>query len=236
MKEFKMYFKIIALAICTIISSYGVLAAPVSTQSKLETELMHNEQLIKNQTASEPARRQVQNVMQKNSNVQNEGSDMRSTQLVSVIGDSVFLGAAPDFLKLHKNTVIDCKISRQVRQAYDVARNLNKKGKLGDIVIIALGTNGPFSMETGRELIDYLGAGRTIYWINVYGKNLSVQKDVNKTIRKLAEKNSNVHIIKWSQKGKKHPGWFYQDGIHLNPKGQKKFAKFIYNNISSPNP
>ena len=140
-------------------------------------------------------------------------------------------GAAPSFKKLYKNAVIDAKVSRQVVQALDTAKKLQKKGRLGDTVIIALGTNGNFNSATGQKLIDYLGPDRTIYWIDAYGRDLPVQKDVNQTIRRVAAANQNDQVIAWSKEGGKHPDWFYQDGIHLNITGQKKFARFIKKNL-----
>lgn len=146
---------------------------------------------------------------------------------ISVIGDSVFLGASPSFKEIYKDAVIDAKVSRQVSKGIDVAKELDKNGQLGSTVIIALGTNGNFNEATGQELIDYLGADRTIYWINAYGKKLDIQDDVNKTIKDLADKNDNVHLISWAKKAKKHSDWFYQDGIHLNSEGQKGYAEFV---------
>lgn len=146
---------------------------------------------------------------------------------ISVIGDSVFLGASPSFKEIYKDAVIDAKVSRQVSKGIDVAKELDKNGQLGSTVIIALGTNGNFNEATGQELIDYLGADRTIYWINAYGKKLDIQDDVNKTIKDLADKNDNVHLISWAKKAKKHSDWFYQDGIHLNSEGQKGYAAFV---------
>ena len=81
------------------------------------------------------------------------------------------------------------KISRQVVQALDVAKQLDKKHKLGDIVIIALGTNSNFNSKSGQKLIDYLGKDRTIYWIDTYGKHLDIQKDVNNTIQRVVAAN-----------------------------------------------
>lgn len=146
---------------------------------------------------------------------------------ICVIGDSVFLGAAPSYKKLVPHAVIDAKISRQVCHGLEIAKKLAKQGKLGNTVLISLGTNGKFNEATGQAIIDYLGKDRTVYWINAYGKNLEWQKEVNQTIRTLAAKNETVHVIDWAKEARKHPGWFYQDGMHLNTKGQSGFAKFI---------
>lgn len=156
----------------------------------------------------------------------------KSGKDISVIGDSVFLGASPSFKELYKDAVIDAKVSRQVSKALDIAKELDKNGNLHSTVIISLGTNGNFNETTGQELIDYLGPERTIYWINAYGKKLDIQDDVNKTINKLADGNDNVHVISWAKKAKKHSDWFYQDGIHLNKEGQEGFAGFVSDAIN----
>lgn len=213
--------KILAVLCCTIISGYGILNAPESEQTKLEEELKHNQQIL--QQANSTFQVKASSPKRKTS---------KSEKRITVIGDSVFLGASPSFAKIQKNVIIDAKVSRQVRHGLDVAKKLNKKNKLGDTIIIALGTNGVFNPATGQALIDYLGADRKIYWINAYGKNLGCQREVNKTIQKLAKKNSNVSVIPWAKEGKKHSDWFYQDGIHLNPTGQAGFARFIKKNIS----
>jgi len=249
-----------AVLFCTIVGGYGIVTAPKSDQEELEQELKQNQRELeeeeRNQRQQEAKKRQdqtqrepkqadatpgIQETPQKNSGQNNTGTPdatetpaekINSQKTMSVIGDSVFLGAAPSFKKLYRHAVIDAKISRQVRHGLEAAKKMEKKNKLGDIVIISLGTNGTFNSATGQELIDYLGKQRTIYWIDAYGKGLDIQKEVNSTIHKLVKKNSNVHLIPWSEEGKKHPGWFYQDGTHLNLKGQKGFSRYIMKNLS----
>lgn len=218
-----MKVKIIALLCCTIIAGYGILHAPASDQTEMEQELKDREREL-TQTASQTGQPKE---------TPDTHVPVEEKRTITVIGDSVFLGASPSFLAYDKDAVIDAKISRQVRHALDVAKKLNKKKKLGNTILISLGTNSPFNPATGQELLDYLGKERTIYWINAYGKNLEYQQEVNKTIQALAEKNSNVHVILWAKEAKKHPDWFYQDGTHLNAKGQDGFAAFIWDQIQS---
>lgn len=220
LKEVKMHAMTALLLFCTVVGSVGIFTAPESDKSELEQELMQNQQALQQLDTISPDREWKQGK-----------KTAGKTKLISVIGDSVFLGAAPSFQKIQKNTVIDAKISRQVSQGIDVAKQLKKKGKLGDTVIISLGTNGKFNPATGQELINYLGKGRTIYWIAVYGKDLKWQNSVNKTIQKLVKKNKNTHLIPWDKTAQKHPDWFYQDGIHLNTKGQDGFARFVKKKI-----
>lgn len=244
--------KILIILLCTIIGCYGIATAPESDQGALKQELQQNAKILEgieqnNQSQENSNKETVQtdsttatgntNPSQSSENLSSETSPSvteQPTEIISVIGDSVFLGAAPDYRKLVPDAVIDAKISRQVYHGLDVAKKLDKKGKLGNTVLIALGTNGKFNEVTGQELIDYLGRNRHIYWITAYGKKLSWQKEVNQTIQKLADKNENVSVIGWAKEAKKHPNWFYQDGTHLNTKGQKGFAKFIVNETKEP--
>ena len=239
--KIKIYISIFVLLICTIIGGYGILRAPKSDQSEMKRELEHNQQELEEEETIPGAETDTKEDALKDSpagntqspeETQQPGGRNPSEEIISVIGESVFLGAAPSFKKLYKRAVIDAKVSRQVSQALDVAKKLEKKNRLGNVVIISLGTNGNFNQATGQKLIDYLGKDRTIYWIDAYGKKLDIQQQVNRTIQKLAKKNSNVHLIPWSKEAKKHPSWFYQDGTHLNIRGQEGFSRFINKSIN----
>ncbi|MDE6851994.1 MAG: hypothetical protein K2J67_05835 [Lachnospiraceae bacterium] len=244
MKQIKIHrnyitaIKILIIFLCTIVGCYGIATAPESDQSALEQELAHNAEMLEEKENLQTA--QETEITETNDDNNPSPSTISPTvtatpaESISVIGDSVFLGAALSYQKLVPNAVIDAKISRQVYHGLDVAKKLAKKDKLGSTVLIALGTNGKFNEVTGQELIDYLGKERTIYWITAYGKKLSWQKEVNQTIRKLADKNENVSVISWEKEAKKHPNWFYQDGTHLNTKGQTGYAQFIVKETKEP--
>lgn len=146
---------------------------------------------------------------------------------VTMVGDSVMLGASPSILKILPDCVIDAKVSRQITQADGVLDSLEQQNTLYPTVVIGLGTNGPFDTAEGQEIIDRLGSDRTIYWVTVYGKELSWQEDSNATIRKLAEDNENVHIIDWAQAASEHAEWLSSDGIHLTAAGRDGYAQII---------
>ncbi len=232
--------KIFGVLFCTVVGGYGVLRAPESDQAKLEQELKQKEAQIEQELEQEqePESGQMEQTADRaEASGEKTGGDRAAAtpapEKITVIGDSVFLGAAPSFRKLERNAVIDAQISRQVYQALDVAKKMKKKNKLGNTVIISLGINGRFHPDTGQALIDYLGKDRTIYWINAFGKEKNIQRDVNEGIRKLSQKNGNLKVISWDDEAKKHPDWFYQDGTHLNEKGQEGFARFVEEQLAA---
>lgn len=193
---------------CSVINSPG---AKKDSQKQLQTELKKNSERLKKQ--------------------QQTHKDRKSKDFATAIGDSVILGAVPSIQKAIPTCIIDAKESRQVSQAEKVAGSLDKQGKLGNTVIIALGTNGTFNEATGQSLIDMLGKDRNIYWVTVYGNHISWQDAANRAIDAVAEKNDNVHIIDWAGEAANHKEWFYDDGVHLNVNGQKAYADLILRSI-----
>lgn len=146
---------------------------------------------------------------------------------VTMVGDSVLLGAMPALQEALPGCVVDGKVSRQVWDAPAVFDALETSGQLGRVVVIALGTNGTFSVEQGQSLIDRLGPDRQIYWVTAYGAYLAWQEQSNEAIRAVAAQNDNVTLIDWAAEAPGHGDWLYSDGIHLQPPGQQAYAAMI---------
>ncbi len=149
---------------------------------------------------------------------------------VTLIGDSVMLGAADNISSSMPGCIVDAKESRQVKAGVEIAQGLEQQGNLKGTVVIALGTNGTFSVETGQALIDYLGADRNIYWVYAYG--VSWQDDSNSAIATLAANNANVTVIDWPAYAAGHSDYFYNDGIHLNGTGRSAYAQMLVDNVT----
>ena len=146
---------------------------------------------------------------------------------VTAIGDSVLLGADSNVEKQIPNCIVDAKESRQVSKARIVVEELKEKEELGDIVIIALGTNGTFSAMVGEKLIDAIGQERQIYWVTVFGQRLQWQEDSNHMIWSMEKKYSNVHVIDWAAEANEHSEWFLEDGVHLTESGCEAYAQLL---------
>ena len=147
---------------------------------------------------------------------------------VVCIGDSVMLGAEANLKKKWPKGVVDAKESRQISAANGILSDLKKKGKLGDIVVIHLGTNGDASEATKDKIMSTIGSNRIVFWINTsYTKRLSF----NTKIKNYADKYSNLYIIDWYNFSKDHPEYFYKDGIHLKTEGRKAYTVMLYDEI-----
>lgn len=207
----------------------------ITEDTQPETQLEENvveETLAQTEGTAEDVQPQTEDAAEETPAQTEEAENTAEPLSVTMVGDSVMLGASPSILGMLPDCVIDAKVSRQVIQAGSVLDALEQQNTLRQTVVIALGTNGPFSVAKGQELIDRLGSGRTIYWVTAYGINLSWQEDSNATIRQLAETNENVHIIDWAQAASGHAEWLCSDGIHLNAAGRDAYAGIILGGLS----
>ena len=145
---------------------------------------------------------------------------------VTIIGDFILEGAQVHISEVMPEAFINSYQNRQVYDGADIANELKDAGNLREVVVIELGTNGPFDEETGQAMIDAIGKERRIYWINIYASNRDYEKDVNDVIKALADKNENVNVIDWNAEVTKNPDYVH-DGFYLTDEGLDAMTKLI---------
>ncbi len=156
---------------------------------------------------------------------------------VCMIGDSVMLGSTMSLLREMPGSYIDASVSRYVGDGLEIAKAFNDQGKLGKIVVIALGTNGPiagwgdrYEVQT-KALIEYLGPDRQIFWVNVYAPHLKWHTVNNDYINKMAAEHKNIHVVDWCGLISQHKDWLVDDGVHPDVEGSKAYAKLVHDTI-----
>ncbi|MFD2371641.1 acyltransferase family protein [Brevibacillus sp. GCM10020057] len=145
---------------------------------------------------------------------------------VTAVGDSVMLDIAPYLEQLLPGVVIDGKIGRQMSQAPDVIASLKAQGKLGDIVIIELGTNGAFREKQLAKLMQTLAGTEQIILVNTRVPK-PWESVVNSVLAEAAAANPQVTLVDWYTASAGKDNFFYQDGVHLNPEGSAVYAKLV---------
>ncbi|MFF2484555.1 acyltransferase family protein [Paenibacillus sp. NPDC058071] len=145
---------------------------------------------------------------------------------VTAIGDSVILDAAPYLEKLLPGIVIDGKIGRQMRQSVDVVEQLKEQQKLGDTVIIELGTNGAFTGKQLNKLLQSIGEERRVLLVNTRVPR-NWQDTVNKLIAEAAAGAPNVTLVDWYAASEEEDDYFAADGVHLKISGAKAYAAML---------
>lgn len=132
---------------------------------------------------------------------------------ITLIGDSISVMTSPKLVEFFPNIEISAKTNRQTYHAYEFYSQMKTEGRLGDVVILALGSNGHIDYENFDKVREDLGEKPLI--INTLILPWPVtEAERNEAIYKYAKEHKNVYVAKWFEHCKDKPGILYDDGVH----------------------
>ena len=141
------------------------------------------------------------------------------------IGDSVMLGAAGALSDL--GFVVDAGESRAFVNGLDIVLTLQAQDRLGEIVVVHLGTNGPIDASDMTQMLDALADVPEVLLVtNDVDRDYTA--DNNGLIYDAVNSRDNVFLLDWQGLASTCPGdCLYDDGLHLRPEGQDYYARLI---------
>jgi hypothetical protein len=145
---------------------------------------------------------------------------------ITLVGDSVMVGAANALVQALGPVNIDAAVNRQFGQAIDILRAYKEQGKLSDTVVVHMGTNGVITQGHMDAIYQILGDRKRVVFVNLKVPRRWEQGD-NDVIAANVAKHPNSVLIDWHNIGGAHPEYFYEDGIHLRPDGARAYAELI---------
>lgn len=225
------------LVLFTLISCYGgyqyVIAKDYTQEMKmLEEQLKENEDVAfqkqkEFQKKQQQEKEEWKKVLKELENGEEALKEYVKKLSIVGIGDSVMLGAVPNLYGEFPNSYFDAKVSRSVWAGNDILEELKEKNSLGEVIILALGTNGDCSESLKIKMIKNSG-NRKIFWVTVTNDS---KVHVNDKLKKLSKEYDNLYIVDWAEISKGKEEYFYADGIHLTALGRKEYTKAIYDSI-----
>ncbi|MBV8691227.1 MAG: acetyltransferase [Actinobacteria bacterium] len=154
----------------------------------------------------------------------------------AAIGDSVMLGAAgPLQARLGPAGFIDAKVSRQYVEGIATARRLRDQGRLGQVVIVHLGTNGPPRPSDIDNLMATLAGVPRVLFVTVRMPR-TWEAQTNDVLRAGAARYPQVVLVDWYTYSDGHRDWFQSDGVHLKPIGAQAYADMVAYSVPPPPP
>ena len=151
---------------------------------------------------------------------------------VLMIGDSVSVRAIPNFTTTFPHGAIDAAVNRQFTVGIDVYDTYAAQNIVGNVVVIALGTNGPVDDDMIDDLMADIGSDRQVFFVNTR----SPQRWVSTTNESLANapvRYGNAHLIDWYSASAGMGDWFDGDGTHLSVDGAQAYIDLIHGAIGS---
>jgi hypothetical protein len=148
------------------------------------------------------------------------------------LGDSVMLGAAPQLAEL--GFIVDAIESRAFVNGLDTVLQLDAQGRLGDVVVIHLGTNGAIRPDDMTRMMEALADVPQVLLLTV-----DVPRDYTEANNALVYDTVNTYpnasLLDWAGLAANCPGdCFYSDGFHLRPEGQAYYAALIDGALQAP--
>ena len=157
------------------------------------------------------------------------------TRRVTAFGESVAIAAAPALARAIGSYELDAEIGRQAAEHLESIRRRVDDGTIGDVVILAIGNNGPIWSHQGEELMDILRDVPVVVWVNV-----SIAREWethnNRLIRHFARRFANVRIVDWHAASSGRTDLFTPDMVHPNALGAEVYAQLITDALASPAP
>jgi peptidoglycan/LPS O-acetylase OafA/YrhL len=145
---------------------------------------------------------------------------------VSAFGDSVMLGAAPQLRATIAHVSVSAVEGRQARDVFaDIAQH-QAAGTLGTCVVIHTGDNGIIAPDDlSRALASLHDRSRVVVLTDRVARDW--QGPNNDTLHAAVPRFPNAVLVDWYGIANPHRDWFYRDGLHLRPPGQRAYAEAV---------
>ena len=136
------------------------------------------------------------------------------------------LAAVPTLQQKFPGIQIDASVSRSIYVAPDIIRALIKHNKLRQVLVLALGTNGPIDRDVLDEIRDLIGPDRQMVVVNVQAPRYWTS-GVNKTLSSFALYYRDVELANWHDAIQPKLNVLAGDQIHFGSAGAKIFSATI---------
>ena len=150
----------------------------------------------------------------------------------TAVGDSVLVGAAPAMARrMGGSLTVDAAVGRQMDDADDVVAAAAANGTLGQVLLVHLGTNGPFTSEQIDAVFAAAGPDRLVLLVNVFVPR-RWEGEVNDQLAAAAGRHPNARLIDWRSLAGSESGLLRDDdGFHLTPNGAERFTDLVVGQV-----
>jgi peptidoglycan/LPS O-acetylase OafA/YrhL len=151
---------------------------------------------------------------------------------VTAVGDSVMLASATALEAALPGAYIDAKIDRQMQAGLTLIRSLAATGRLRQIVVVGLGTNGGITASQLQQLQRAVGPGRELVLVSTFGPQ-AWEHAVNTALAAAARRGKHAELADWYQAIAARPALLWPDGIHPRPAGARLYARVVVATIKA---
>lgn len=196
-----------AMVAVTAIGAYSVTTAPTKTSIQEQLEAAEG------QSATASASNEIE--------LPPEPQPLPAGGDISVIGDSVALGATEAFTRAFPGmdaSQVNAEVSRSFIAVPGILQELAAAGVERDVIIIAMGANGPAGAEYIDSILDEIGPDRLVVVMNSHS-SLPVNADINAGIVESVANHPNAEMGDWNAAISDRTDLLAADDVH--PAGEE---------------
>jgi hypothetical protein len=146
--------------------------------------------------------------------------------MVTAIGDSVMLAAAPDLSAALPGIYIDTVVSRQMSAGLAEIQTLARAGGLRRVVLVGLGTNAAVTSRQISQLRAEIGPDRWLVLVNTHGATPG-QSEVDRTLARAARHDRRLLLVNWRSAIKNHTSLLRQDRVRPRSSAGLLYARAV---------
>lgn len=158
---------------------------------------------------------------------------------VTAIGDSVMKGAALPLKSMAEASLgqdglhINAEENRTFAQALKVIARYKAEKRLGEIVVLHLGTNNSSIPEKlFHQIMEQLADRRLVLFLTVKSNKEDACDSVNADLGRWVAKYANARLLNWREFIHPYTQCFYNDQTHLRPIGARAYAAWMLQNLA----
>jgi peptidoglycan/LPS O-acetylase OafA/YrhL len=153
---------------------------------------------------------------------------------VTVVGDSVMLGAAGELERALGNPAFATDVGLQPMGVIEILKKRRTAGQLGEAVVVHAGNNVPFTAEQFDEMMGLLEDVPKVVIVNVKVPRPWEQSNNEVLADGVQRYPDKAVLVDWHAASAGRPELFVEDGIHLQPEGQRVYADLIAAHLKTP--
>jgi lysophospholipase L1-like esterase len=137
------------------------------------------------------------------------------------------IGAAGELDRALDNPAIQADVGLHTADAIAILQRRHAAGQLDDVVVVHIGTNGNITAEQFDEIMRPLADVPSVVFVNVKAPRPWEQPNNEVIAEGVRRYPKNTVLVDWHAASADRPELFVDDGIHLQPEGQRVYADMI---------
>ncbi len=152
---------------------------------------------------------------------------------VTAIGDSVMIGVYEELDRAIDDFAMRADVGMQAAGVIEITQKRRAAGDLGEDVVVHIGSNGPLGADQFDEMMHHLKDARRVVFVNLKVPRPWEQRN-NDMLVEGVRRYPNAVLVDWHAASDGRPELFVDDGIHLQPEGQRLYVDLITAHLEAP--